>query len=219
MLQAFIPGISGHSPDVDRLRLWRTLGEYAARANSIIVCGYGGDMDPVQPGTFMDTWQGLITQNANSIWRDDYWISSGTFTVGQVATLKALLTGLADISGPTRLCYTDLGPKNTILSPGEDGTVYLLDWEFAKAAPAPAYQLSRVAMYWGYHSQVMAAFLDGYGLSETQLCAIEQDVKLLTVAGALNSVRWVQDNQPSEVDEYTKSAHFIAHDLFGAMLN
>src|SRR4051794_5423042 len=71
MIQAAIPGTSGATADVDASQVWRRLGAYAARANQIPVQGYGGVMDPDQPGAFTSTWKQLIDELVTAIFRDD----------------------------------------------------------------------------------------------------------------------------------------------------
>lgn len=85
-------------------------------------------------------------------------------------------------------------------------------------APVPESQIARIASYWGYPSQLVDAFIEGYDLTESEVRDIEPLIKVLTVQHALNHVRWAQDFMPERVDEYTQSAHATAFSLYGAVL-
>jgi len=107
-----------------------------------------------------------------------------------------------------------MGPWNTILKDGKVDLMHMIDCDMAQAGPAPHDRLATVAGLWGYNSQVMGAFLAGYGLSVERLQSIEEHVKQMTVLSAMESFRWEQEHQPHNIPEYAESVHFIAHDLF-----
>ena len=171
-------------------------------------------MDEAQPSIFKETWHEMADRMFESAFQDEFWTESNLFSREEIATLREILSGIYNINAPAGLCLTDIGPWNTILKNGDIDSMYLIDWELAEAGPIPYNQFACVGGLWGYKSQVMGAFLAGYGLPEEQLRTIEEDVKRLTVLNAMDSFRWEQAYQPENALEYAESAHFIAHDLF-----
>lgn len=214
MIQRFIEGETGDDRAPNRLEIWRQLGVYARQFNAIKVQGFGGDMDCL--GTFNQTWQDVQEDVLSDLFRDDFWVQIGGFRFGQIDWLRAQIEALSDLNREPGLCLVDMGANNTILK--EDGTLFMIDWEMVMGAPVPESQIARIASYWGYPSQLVDAFIEGYDLTESEVRDIEPLIKVLTVQHALNHVRWAQDFMPERVDEYTQSAHATAFSLYGAVL-
>jgi Ser/Thr protein kinase RdoA (MazF antagonist) len=213
MIQTYIPGTSGAAAEIDAGHIWFRLGIYAARANQIAVVGYGGVMEPGQPGVFTATWKHMLDDLVMIVFRDDYWTQPSQLTASQHRQLERWIAHVATFESPIGLCHTDIGPRNTILHHGVIDDLYLLDWEMAEAAPVPAYQLASVARYWGYRSVAMHQFVHGYREEVPNIDLNDTVVKGLTALGALAIVRWAQDHQPEAVASYTRSAQTIIRDL------
>ena len=94
----------------------------------------------------------------------------------------------------------------------------MIDWEMVEGAPVPQAQIAKIASYWEYPSQVVDAFIEGYGLTKDEIQEMEPVIKALTIQNALNHVRWAQDFMPERVDEYAKSVHSTACLLYGEAL-
>ena len=216
MIQRFIDGDSGDDRAINRLAVWRQLGVYARQFNEIRVEGYGSEMDPEQLGVFTRTWQEVLDDYRRDIFRDDFWVQDGGFTSGQIDWLSDRMAALGELTARPGLCLVDIGVNNTILK--KDGTLVMIDWEMVEGAPVPQAQIAEIASYWGYPSQIVDAFIDGYGLTKDEMQEMEPVIKTLTIQSALNHVRWAQDFMPQRVDEYAESAHWIACSLFGAAL-
>ena len=209
----YIDGIAGGYSNIDHLRVWKTLGDYASKLNTIPIKGFGSEMQ--SDGCFRFHWAEVAGYNLNRVFRDSYWEDCGVLTHSQASKLKSLLEECARIQAGPGICHVDISCGNTLLRNGNYDEVFMLDLEFATAAPVPHYQLACVAQYWGFSSEIMAAFCAGYGLSEARLAAIAPDVKRFTVLQSMESLRWTQDHCPKRIQEYTENAKFMIFDLMG----
>ena len=217
IVEDFIEGVPGGSDDIDLLRVWELLGEYAARTNGITARGAGHRMSTSSPGQFLDTWEGWVTEQLAKAFRDTYWVDAGLFPEEHIATLKDILDCCRLVRAPAGLVHTDIGEWNTILGNGDVEDLYLIDWEFAVAAPVPHYQLAR-AWVNAPHEEAYHAFVRAYGLPRTSLDQMQEDVTALVALELLSGLRWAQDNRPQDVAEDSQSTRRLVYELYGDRL-
>ena len=216
-VEDFIPGLPGDSEGVDVLKVWERLGDYAAKANGIAVVGYGHRMSVSNPGEFLDSWEEFISVLFNQAFRDDYWIDAGLFPARYIEVLKGILERCCYVRAPAGVCHIDIGEWNTILRDGSLEALYLLDWDLAVAGPVPHYQVARGWVN-ATNLDAFEAFTRGYGLTQSDLEDMHEDVAALIVLEMFFGVRWSQDNWPADVSEESNTARSIAYELYGDRL-
>jgi aminoglycoside phosphotransferase (APT) family kinase protein len=207
MLEEYIDGRPGNSQDFNQLEIWQRLGQCAAVFNARPITGYGADLDLSAGRHFAATWQEVVQQNLDVIFRDDYWVRSGSCTALQVTSVNSLLQSLCDLHAPAGLVHIDLAPKNCIIEP--QGSIAVIDWEMVEGGPTPYSQLAAVAGWWGTESDEYRGFRFGY----EQVAGPVEDrtdiIGALAVLNSMHSVRWAQDNDQNLVSEYSRSAAFF----------
>jgi len=94
----------------------------------------------------------------------------------------------------------------------------LLDLDQAISIVAPHYQLAYVAKGWGLDSEIMTAFINGYGIDCNTFSEILPIVKGSLVLQAMRSVRWAEDRNPSWLERNIESARKAIVEHVGAEL-
>lgn len=212
MVEEYIEGKPGNDPKLNTLELWRKLGRCASEFNRLPTIGYGDTMD-CSTGHFTSSWEEVLAENLQVIFRDDYWVTSGACSELHIRQLRSAFDALRELKGPTGLVHIDLGPKNCIVAP--DGGIALIDWEMAEGGITPYSQLGSVAGWWGVDSEIYRSFCEGYQELGGSLDGVTTIVKMLALINSLHSVRWAQDNDPRQVDEHTTSAAWMVSNYIG----
>ena len=212
-IASYIEGSSRIDQHCEILRVWEVIGAQAAKLNRIHVSGYGTEM--LAPGCFQATWPHMLSGQLTTAFRDSVLEEYGMLSARQVAALQAELEKSAEIKAPAGICVWDIGPDNARIRGNDYREIYLLDFEFALAAPVPHYQLACVAKPRGLFSEEMAAFTLGYGISSEHLEELLPDLKRLVVLGHLGSVRWAQDRRPECLAGNLKAAAEAIFSLLG----
>ncbi|RAP77774.1 aminoglycoside phosphotransferase family protein [Paenibacillus montanisoli] len=212
MVQTFVAGDNGLDSAVPKSLIWRRLGEYARRFQSIRVSGFGEELvdqvhgvfrSPPHPGSD-GSWLGYVQYNINSLTEKDQLIELGVLTLAASRKVRALFENLKRATFRFGLIHNDLSLKNTIVN--EAGQVYLLDWENAEVSAAPhedLIELLKCQMLGGSPDQEeFKAFLDGYGLGEEDL-AVTRHLMLLR---AFDKLRWAIDRSPDQIEPFAAYA-------------
>jgi len=196
----------------DKLRLWNTLGEYAAKLNSVDVQSYPNQQ---QLKSWFGSWESFIAREIEIIFRDDYWVDCGFLSLDELQTIKGKFEKFATTDFCSGICHWDIGLDNCIVANNSYEELYMLDLEFAMIAPVPHYQLAVVGKTWGFESPEMKAFSDGYGISAEQREDMAQDFKTMAALLRMRSVRWAQDRSPGEVKGRLEDTRGAISELLG----
>jgi len=160
-----------------RDRIIHSMGRYAALINSIQTHGFGSNFDWTTEETRIDSWQGYLT--------DEFELEKRLqlFSVNRIlpdAEIEQLRHTIESTQANPSLNHTDLRLKNVIVDEGGD-VAAIIDWEECLSTVAPQWDLS-IALH-DLSIDEKQIFLDGYGLSVTQ---IEQMAPLIKAFNILN---------------------------------
>lgn len=216
-LAHFIEGSCTIRAEIDRLRVWKTLGLYASKLNGIHIDLADNDSESTK--WFNQSWEDVVAEEIELSFGDEYWELSGVLTNEQLLRLKIGLESLAGIKAPLGVCQIDMCCENALIRNSNYDEIYLLDLELTTAAPVPHYQLACVARTWGLTSDIMKAFRAGYGLSDSAFGEIMQDLQRLTVLRTMRQAgRARQKNSDSKAQD-NENARRMIFELMGEELN
>lgn len=210
------PYIENSSPidaTVKRLHVWKTRGGYAARLNRLPISGFGADM--VKPGEFNATWHEVVDYDLDVAFRDDRWQVWAGLSSSAYGRVRSEVERCRLIDAPPGVCHLDIGCENARIGNDPDGTIYLLDLEFAVAGPVPHYQLACVTRDCSRSAERFKAFAAGYGLTADDLAGMATDVDRLALLRQLRFARWAEERSPADVEQYFQAAKETASLLLG----
>lgn len=216
MIQTVVEGDNGLDTTVPTSVIWRKLGEYTQRMQSIPVAGFGREMhDHVQnefyspPHAGSDgSWQGYVQYNINSLTEQDSLIELGVITMKESQLVRQWFEQLKLQKFSFGLCHGDLSLKNTIVS--STGEITLLDWGNAEVTVVPygdIIQLMQCQLRGEGPDKVeLKAFLEGYGTgTQEQERELNQASRVLLLK-AFDTLRWAIDRSPDQIEFYTDLA-------------
>jgi aminoglycoside phosphotransferase (APT) family kinase protein len=208
MIETFVEGINGKNVEGDRIAIWRKLGEYAKLTHSIKVTGWGEDFFDDRPGGQRASWLKYLTYNIESLTDDDPLIDLGVLTRDLSRVARRLLEELLDKTFRFGLNHGDLALWNTLVEPS--GKINLLDWGSAEAHIIPHFDLLYVFRQhlWDGTPTIeeMAAFRQGYGLSDEEHERLKPELDRLFLLIRFDKLRWAIDRNPSRIKEYVDRA-------------
>jgi len=208
MIETFVEGINGKQVEGDRTVIWRKLGEYAKLTHSIQVTGWGEDLFDDRPGGQRASWLKYLTYNIESLTDDDPLIDLGVLTRDLSRVARRLLEELGDKTFPFGLNHGDLALWNTLVEPS--GKTNLLDWGSAEAHIVPHFDVLYVfrqhLRYGTPTIEEMAAFRQGYGLSDEEYERLKPELDRLYLLIRFDKLRWAIDRNPSRTKEYVDRA-------------
>ncbi|HEY2710250.1 MAG TPA: aminoglycoside phosphotransferase family protein [Caulobacteraceae bacterium] len=189
LLQAFCPG-RPVSAGEDAAPYFEALGRMARAANDITVTGWGprftGD------GVFGQTWEDHLAYNVACLTPDDPLIGLGVLDAANSAAWRAWLARLAGLDVRMGLCHGDLALWNLIV--GENGTLTLIDWGCARAAPVPFQEFVETTRDGRAQDVALDAFARGYGLSPRGLKAIRPLTAAFLALREIDTLRWTLEH-------------------------
>ncbi|MBS4223654.1 phosphotransferase [Lederbergia citrea] len=212
MIQTFIAGEHGEDSDLDRNGLWRKLGEYAKSIHSINTNGFGEVLTDPDNGTFQaplhdnfdGTWSGFVKYNIESLTEDDKLIQLGVMTKSESNQIKLLFENIQGRKFKFGLNHGDISLKNTIIS--NDGTVNLIDWGSAEVNIIPQgdlLQLLQCQIESDHPNTIeLHAFLEGYGITQSDFNNMQQDLNELLLLRAFDKLRWAIDCHPPSIPDF-----------------
>lgn len=208
MIETFVEGINGKQVEGDRTSIWRKLGEYARLTHSIKVTGWGEDFFDDTPGGQRASWLKHLTYNIESLTDGDPLIDLGVLTRDLLPVARRLLEELRDKTFQFGLNHGDLAMWNTLVEPS--GQVNLLDWGSAEAHIVPHFDLLYVIRQHLRDGtptiEEMAAFRQGYGLSDEEHARLKPELDRLFLLIRFDKLRWAIDRNPSRIEEYVGRA-------------
>jgi aminoglycoside phosphotransferase (APT) family kinase protein len=208
MIQTFVEGINGKQVEGNRTAIWRKLGEYARLTHSIKVTGWGEDFFDDRPGGQRASWLKYLTYNIESLTDDDPLIGLGVLSRDLLPVARRLLEELGDKTFQFGLNHGDLALWNTLVEPS--GKINLIDWGSAEAHIIPHFDLLyviRQGLRYGTPTiEEMAAFRQGYGLSDEEYARLRPELDRLFLLIRFDKLRWAIDRNPSRIEEYVERA-------------
>ncbi|MEK4664563.1 aminoglycoside phosphotransferase family protein [Priestia sp. FSL H7-0729] len=213
MIQTVVEGDNGLDTTLSATVIWRKLGEYTQRMQSIPVTGFGSELhdsvqdrfySPPHPGSD-GSWHGYVQYNINSLTEQDPLIELGVITIKESQVVRQWFEQLKMQKFRFGLCHGDLSLKNTIVS--STGEITLLDWGNAEVTVVPygdIIQLMQCQLRGeGPDMEEMKAFLTGCGTSiQEQERELNQASHILLLK-AFDTLRWAIDRSPDQIKFYT----------------
>ena len=83
-------------------------------------------------------------------------------------------------------------------------TVVLLDWGSSKIDVTPHAEIGIVQTNNNLNSEEFEAFLNGYGMSNSDCLKIENEINLINLLNSLDLYRWAEGSDIQDVDEYAR---------------
>lgn len=170
---------ASHHPKRDRII--HAMGGYAALINSIQTHGFGANFDWTGDEKRIASWQAYLADEFGLERRLQLFSSNRILPDAELEQLSQIIqrANARDGLNPA-LNHTDLRLKNVIVDDAGD-IAAILDWEECLSTIAPQWELS-IALH-DLSIDEKHIFLDGYGLSNTQ---IEQMAPLIKAFNLLN---------------------------------
>ncbi|OMF11425.1 phosphotransferase [Paenibacillus amylolyticus] len=216
MIQTVVEGDNGLDMTVSPSMIWRKLGEYTQRLQSIPVTGFGRDLhDSVQdrfyspPHAGSDgSWQGYVQYNINSLTEQDPLIELGVMTMEESQVVRQLFEQMKMQKFCFGLCHGDLSLKNTIVS--LTGEITILDWGNAEVTVTPYGDIIQLLQCQlrgeGPDNEELKAFLEGYGTSVQEQEHELNQARYVLLLKAFDTLRWSIDRSPDQIEFYTTLA-------------
>ena len=207
-IQEFIAGTDGRNLPGDKRFIWKKFGEYAKRIHQIEVGGFGLRFRDMTAGNSNEVWQKYLAYNIESLNETDKLLKLGVITPAQSKTIRGIFENLNGRDFRFGLNHGDLSLKNTIAD--AHGTVHLVDWGSAEASIVPHHELIQLLLIKMQENNPddaeLAAFLEGYGISENEYRQMLPDLKALSLLRAFDKLRWAIDWKISELGDYILTA-------------
>ncbi|MBO7746751.1 aminoglycoside phosphotransferase family protein [Paenibacillus sp. MWE-103] len=209
MIQTFIHGDNGLDSKVHKPEIWRRLGEYAKRIDSIPVSGFGRSLLDSVSGVFQSlghaksdgSLQGDLQHNIHCLTEHDPLIKLGVITQEESKRVQKLFENMKNETFRFGLIHGDFSLKNIIV---HDNQVILLDWGNSEVNVVPHGAVLQVLQYHmlglkeGPNTEEFQAFLEGYGLSNEALASM----RALQLLKAFDHTRWAINRCPERIEAY-----------------
>ena len=168
----------------------------------------GEDFFDDRPGGQRASWLKYLTYNIESLTDGDPLIDLGVLTRELSPVARRLLEELGDKTFQFGLNHGDLALWNTLVEPS--GKINLLDWGSAEAHIIPHFDMLYVIRQHLRDGtptiEEMAAFRQGYGLSDEEHARLKPELDRLFLLIRFDKLRWAIDRNPSRIEEYVGRA-------------
>ena len=181
----------------DKLSIWRRLGEYASKFHDVKRI----DELKISTDEFHPNWKGKLEYNIAQLNKYDSLLQKEVFKKDEHKLCRALLDELKERDFSTGLIHADLSPRNVIVY---DETVVLLDWGSSKIDVTPHAEIGIVQTNNNLNSEEFEAFLNGYGMSNSDCLKIENEINLINLLNSLDLYRWAEGSDFQEIDKYAR---------------
>jgi len=208
MAYKFIEGKSGKEIKIDKSIIWRKLGEYGKKINSIKTKGYGDKLD-IKTGKFSGSWNKFINYNLKSLNKNDKLMKLKVYNEKQLPIIRKYFMKLKLKKHKFGLTHNDLAPENIIIDNNKNFT--LIDWGCAEANIIPYGEFVevlgyRLLEYKKLNLKDFNEFSIGYGIRKKQYMKLKKDISIFLLLSAFDKLRWAIDKNPSELKNYIKTA-------------
>ncbi len=216
MLLTVLSGTNGEDSPRGTFPIWSTLGRYAQRTHTIPASGFGDLLADPHQGVFCaplhadfdGSWASFVTYNVDSLTDHDRLRTLGVLTQAQAKILRVQFDALLSRAFTFGLNHGDLSVKNTMVD--THGNISLLDWGNAEVHIIPHWDLVQLLTSHLVTGRPNAAefhvFLEGYGLSQQQFAAMQNEVATLMVLRTFDTLRWAIDRKPEQIEAYARVA-------------
>lgn len=204
MILNYIEGINGEDLDKSKYKsIYRKLGEYAKKINSIKVGGYGENMNNSEIG-FDDDWKGVLDWLIGDLFGNDFLIEKEVLNMEQFEKLKSRLSEMYDWEFEPVLCHGNLGVRNTIVD--EKGNIHIIDWGNGAGQRAPYFELAEL-MTWKTTNEHIEDFIEGYEIKEDDFKDMEHEINTLIILRLLSSIKWgIQGGKPLKNKDFIEES-------------
>jgi len=181
----YVEGINGtETPEDMHSGIYKTLGKYARKFNSIEVKGFGRNVKNEVEG-FFENWNTFYSEKIKNIFSDNLLMKKGILTVEQSEIIKNRLLGIKNLRIAPKLCHGNLHISNSIIS--SDGIVYLIDWGNGVGHLAPHVDLADLIAW--KDRKYLNYFLEGYEMSIEEFKEIEHYVNTMLIIQLLDVIK------------------------------
>lgn len=181
----YIEGVNGiDTPEDTHSEIYKTLGEYARKFNTVEVGGFGRNVKNEIEG-FFENWGTFYNEKIENIFSDSLLIQKEVLTEEQAEVIKNRLSEMRTLKIIPKLCHGNLHISNTIVSP--DGTVHLIDWGNGVGYLAPHADLADLIAW--KDRKYLNFFLKGYGMSTEEFKKIEHDTNNILILQLLDIIK------------------------------
>jgi aminoglycoside phosphotransferase len=208
IIQSYVAGDEGRDSRVPEQHIWRELGKHAKLIHSVEVSGFGLKLSDMTQGDGRASWLRYLQYNIESLTEDDQLIELSVVTKSQSKIVKAIFASLKTREFVFGLNHGDISLRNTIVD--AHGVVNLLDWGSAEASIVPHHDLIQMLKTNMLENDpdhdALRAFLDGYGISQTEFKRMMPELESLLLLRAFDKLRWAIDWNAEELDEFVSHA-------------
>jgi tRNA A-37 threonylcarbamoyl transferase component Bud32 len=199
MMLDFIEGQNGKDINENKDYIWKIIGTYAKKLNSILTKGFGESM--ISPGTFDDDWSRYLIYNIDSLNPNDKLLELNVITLGQSQFIKEIFSQLKKKSFRFGLIHGDLSLENVIIN---NDKVTLIDWGVAESTIVPHMEIVDLLQnQLSDTSLLFNSFLQGYGMDRNEYESIKPEIEVFTLLQAIDKLRWAIDRKPEMINEFS----------------
>lgn len=210
MVQEKIKGENGSLvADEDKLIIWKKLGRYASRYNSLPQI----DVAEVNEQEFHESWRARLQYNLDQLTPDDRLLKRGGLTAEEQQQVRSMLQDLEGHDFTVGLVHGDTCPRNVIMA-GEE--VFLLDWGTAEINVIPHHEIGLVLLSREANAQEFEAFLTGYGLSNRDYEQMLPDILRLNLLHRLDKYRWAESYDQENIEVYEQKMREAFEAIFAS---
>jgi len=185
--QEYVAGTWGKRAEADTSRIWRTLGQYASKINTIPASSLAVNYAEV----------------LDSLFADDLWVERKLLTHQVIASIKERLTETASWDFLPMLCHGNLHPSNVVID--QSGAIQLIDWGSATGNRVPHGELSDLYT-WNTGKENIGLFLEGYGMTMVEVGESLRDIQTLVLLRLVSVLRnKVIQSASGQQDEFVRS--------------
>ena len=188
-LHTWLEGTNGSLYKGEPTRVFKLIGEYARKINSIDARGRIGTQfitdTNLDAASSLRTW---VKSNDKLIFGTDDLITANLLTTAQFEIARERLNSMKSWEFAPVLCHGDLSLRNVIVRPNE--TVAIIDWGNSMCHRAPHRDLVEI-MLRVEDAQYLAAYCEGYGLPDDYLAANQEELHVLLLWRALSAAQWI----------------------------
>jgi hypothetical protein len=193
----FIEGSKPIGDEIEQLRVWKTLGRYAAFLNAVRPPEVGSN----ESAYFPADWKQQVVSDVGLMFKDNFWLNRGLLSADQQERVRDYLVGASGVPVNHGVCMFDLTIANAVICDSDYDRIFLLDLEAANIAPVPFYQLACIAADRGPESKETEAFFEGYGIDSREAGRISEELNLFTLYRLMRATAWARDRYPALLEE------------------
>lgn len=173
-----IEGISADNYTGDVTSLWQSMGAYTRQIHTIDAPGYGKlKYWEDHPLPYYNTWTSYIDSELQRIFQENKRILMPYISDAVISSANHNLQEMKHWQFEPKIQHGNVDVKNVIVDPSGSIQAFI-DWDDAVFACPPAYELAQT-LPWMDNNDHIHAFLNGYGISASQLTNMETHIELI----------------------------------------